>query len=80
MRWLLTLTGYKDTGPLVSGDFAGAYPSGPGRYVTIWSNAEHVFITINGRDWGTSETNYAHGPGFAEHSKSGFAASHPPEL
>lgn len=80
VRWLLTLSGYKDTGPLVSGDFASAYPSGPGRYVTIWSNAAHVFITINGRAWGTSSSNFAHGPAFAAHTTSGFVASHPPGL
>lgn len=80
VRWLLVLAGFDDTGPIVSGGFAGAYPSGPGEHVTIWSNAVHVFITIDGRDWGTSETNFAHGPGFAEHSKAGFVASHPEGL
>ncbi len=80
VRWLLVLSGFTDTGPLVSGDFASAYPSGPGKQVTIWSNAAHVFVTIAGRDWGTSETNFAHGPGYAEHSKAGFVASHPPGL
>ncbi|MGD9737520.1 MAG: lytic transglycosylase domain-containing protein [Solirubrobacterales bacterium] len=80
VRWLLVLSGYKDPGGIVSGEFAIAYPNGPGKHVTIWSNSVHVFITIAGRDWGTSETNYAHGPGYAEHSKAGFAASHPPGL
>lgn len=80
VRWLLVLSGFKDTGPIVSGDFAGAYPTGPGKQVTIWSNAAHVFVTIAGRDWGTSETNFAHGPGYAEHTHAGFVASHPPGL
>lgn len=80
VRWLLVLSGYKDPGGIVSGEFANVYPSGPGEQVTIWSNGVHVFITIAGRDWGTSETNYAHGPGYAEHSKAGFVASHPPGL
>jgi hypothetical protein len=74
------LSGFEDTGPLVSGDFAGVFPSGPGEQATIWSNAVHVLITIDGRDRGTSETNFAHGPGFAAHSKEGFLASHPPGL
>lgn len=77
VRWLLVLSGYEDPGPLVSGGFAKVYPSGPGKHLTIWSNAVHVFVAIDGRDWGTSETNFAHGPGFAEHSKAGFVASHP---
>jgi Transglycosylase SLT domain len=80
VRWLLVLSGFEDTRPIVSGGFASAYPSGPGEHVTIWSNAAHVFVTIDGRDWGTSETNFAHGPGFAQHTHEGFVASHPPGL
>jgi hypothetical protein len=48
--------------------------------VTVWSNAEHVFIVINGRAWGTSSSNFAHGPGYADHGTEGFAPSHPPGL
>lgn len=77
VRWLLVLSGFEDPGPIGSGGFSGVYPAGPGESVTIWSNVDHVFVTINGRDWGTSETNFAHGPGFAVHSKAGFLASHP---
>ena len=80
VRWLLTLAGYADPGALVSNELGAAYPSGPGRRVTIWANVAHVFITIDGRDWGTSESNFAHGPGFAEHSRVGFLSSHPPGL
>jgi hypothetical protein len=80
VRWLLVLAGYPDPGPLTSGSFASAYSSGPGSHVTIWSNAAHVFIAIDGRTWGTSESNFAHGPGFAPHSTAGFAASHPAGL
>lgn len=80
VRWLLVLAGYPDPGPLVSGSFANAYPSGPGTDVTIWSNAEHVFIEIGGEDWGTSSSNFAHGPGFADHTTDGFVASHPEGL
>jgi hypothetical protein len=80
VRWLLVLMGYPDPGPLHSSEFATAYPSGPGSHVTIWSNDGHVYVTIDGRDWGTSDSNYAHGPGFGPQSHSGFAASHPPGL
>ncbi len=80
MRWLLVLSGYKDPGPLVSGDFANAYPSGRGKPVTIWSNVDYVFVEIDGRDWGTSDSNFAHGPGFGLQSKAGFVGSHPPGL
>lgn len=80
VRWLLVLAGYRDPGPLVSNDLGAAYPAGTGRAVTIWANPAHIFITIEGRDWGTSETNFAHGPGFAEHTHAGFLATHPPGL
>jgi hypothetical protein len=77
VRWLLVLAGYPDPGGISSGEFATAYPRGPGAKVTIWSNAEHVFIEIDGADWGTSGSNFASGPGFAGHTTSGFVASHP---
>jgi transglycosylase-like protein with SLT domain len=76
VRWLLVLSGYDDPGPIDSGGFAGAYESGPGRYFTIWANGEHVFVTINGHGWGTSSSNYAHGPGLTEHSTGGFVPRH----
>jgi len=80
VRWLLRLTGYGDPGPVSSASFASIYRPGPGRHVTIWSNVSHVFVTIDGRGWGTSESNFSHGPGFAPHSTAGFVASHPPGL
>jgi hypothetical protein len=80
VRWLLVLSGYPDPGGLGSGLLGPHYPAGPGQAVTIWSNVDHIFLEIDGRDWGTSETNFAHGPGFAEHTHEGFLASHPPGL
>ena len=80
VRWLLVLAGYPDPGGLRSDLLGAHYPPGPGRAVTIWANADHVFLTIEGRAWGTSEANFAHGPGFAAHSTAGFAPSHPPGL
>jgi hypothetical protein len=80
VRWLLVLSGFPDPGPLISSELGAHYSSGPGRALTIWSNADHVFVTLAGRDWGTSESNFAHGPGYAAHSKVGFAPSHPDGL
>lgn len=80
VRWLLVLSGFPDPGPLVSNEFATAYPSGPGRQVTIWSNVDHVWIEIDGRDWGTATSNFAHGPGFGPQSVEGFVATYPPGL
>jgi hypothetical protein len=80
VRWLLVLAGFPDPGPIASGEFPARYPAGPGRALTIFSNADHVFVAIAGRDWGTSESNFAHGPGFAAHSEAGFSPSHPAGL
>ncbi len=82
VRWLLTLTGYSDPGGIGSGGFASAFPSGPGRAVTIYSNAGHVFIGVKGRGfWGTTQANYRHGPGWIRsYPTAGFAASHPAGL
>jgi hypothetical protein len=65
VRWPLVLSGFPDPGPLTSGKFAAHYPSGHGRQVTIFWNADHVWIEIDGRDWGTATSNFAHGPGYA---------------
>jgi hypothetical protein len=92
VRWLLVLAGYPDPGgDVASGGYSNPYPGdaesaepiwaqGSGAHVTIWSNAEHVFIELDGSDWGTSLSNYAHGPGFADHTTAGFVASHPAGL
>jgi hypothetical protein len=80
VRWLLVLSGFPDPGPLVSNEFADRYPSGPGQAVTIWSNADHVWIEIDGRDWGTADSNFAHGPGFGPQDTEGFIPSHLPGL
>jgi hypothetical protein len=80
VRWLLVLSGYPDPGGLVSGELGAHYPPGRGRAVTIWANADHVWIEINGREWGTASANFAHGPGFGAQSSEGFTPSHPAGL
>jgi hypothetical protein len=77
VRWLLVLAGFKDPGGLHSSRFLDAYDRGEGEHFTIWSNDDHVFVTIDGKPWGTSYANPAHGPGWAYHSKAGFHPSHP---
>jgi hypothetical protein len=80
VRWLLVLTGYEDPGGLRSDLLGATYLLGPGQHVTIWSNVDHIFVTIDGRDWGTSSSHFAHGPAFGGQSHAGFVASHPPGL
>lgn len=80
VRWLLVLSGFPDPGPLVSNELGAHYPPGHGRVVTIFSNVDHVWIEIDGRDWGTADSNFAHGPGYGAQDTEGFAPSHPPGL
>jgi hypothetical protein len=80
VRWLLVLSGYPDPGPLVSNELGAHYPSGPGRAVTIWSNVDHIWIELDGRHWGTADSNFAHGPGFGPQDTEGFSPSHLPGL
>lgn len=66
---------------MVSTGFESWGDSGPGRQVTIWSNAAHVFVVIRGRTWQTSVSNYHGGPGWTpSRSTAGFVPSHPPGL
>jgi hypothetical protein len=80
VRWLLVLSGFPDPGPLISNEFADRYPSGAGQAVTIFSNVDHVWIEIDGRDWGTATSNFAHGPGYGPQDTEGFTPSHPSGL
>jgi Transglycosylase SLT domain len=57
--------------------FGGA---GPGQQFTIWANPDHVFVSIDGRDWGTSDANPSGGPGWAPHTTVGFTPRHLPGL
>jgi septal ring factor EnvC (AmiA/AmiB activator) len=70
------------TSPMVSGQFDGWGDPGPGRWVTIYSNADHVWMTIAGWRFDTvaqaedGGTRWARGGGeFA-----GFDVEHPPGL
>jgi hypothetical protein len=49
---------------------------GPGQQFTIWANEEHVFVTIEEHDWGTSDANPFGGPGWAPQTSVGFIPRH----
>jgi hypothetical protein len=80
VRWLMVLSGYPDPGGLRSDQLGAVYPSGRGREVTIWSNVDHVWMEIEGRDWGTATSNPFGGPGWGPQTVEGFVPSHPPGL
>jgi peptidoglycan hydrolase CwlO-like protein len=67
--------------PMVSGDFEGWGDPGPGRWVTIYANAAHVWMTVAGWRFDTvalaeGGTRWAQGGG----EFSGFVVRHPPGL
>ncbi len=77
---VLQRAGYK-LPTMTSGLLASWGKPGPGRHVTIWTNAEHVYLQIGNRYWGTSQENIRHGPGWhSARSGAGFIARHPPGL
>lgn len=65
-----------NTPTLDSNGFMSFGAEGPGRQFTIWANAAHVFVSIDGRDWGTSDANPYGGPGWAPQTTVGFTSRH----
>ncbi|MEV4421916.1 hypothetical protein AB0L40_18310 [Patulibacter sp. NPDC049589] len=68
--------------PLVSGDLAKWGDPGPGRWVTIYANEGHVFMTVAGVRYDTSGRSGVYGSRWQANSRStaGFAVRHPPGL
>ncbi|HXE46485.1 MAG TPA: peptidoglycan-binding protein [Conexibacter sp.] len=65
--------------PLVSGDFGSWGSSGHGRWITIYSNGGHVFMTVAGIRFDTSGANPSRWQTDMR-SSSGYAISHPTGL
>jgi peptidoglycan hydrolase-like protein with peptidoglycan-binding domain len=79
VSYVLHAAGVLDA-PMASGGFMSYGKPGPGRYITIYANSGHVFMTINGRRF---DTGYGgNGNRWAEGSRptSGFVVRHPPGL
>jgi cell wall-associated NlpC family hydrolase len=68
--------------PLTSGALEGWGEPGPGKWITVYANAEHTFMEIAGLRWDT--VGDARGTGPRWHlmptDTSGFVARHPPGL
>jgi hypothetical protein len=84
VSWVLQQIGYQ-LPTMTSGSFASYGQAGRGQAVTLWTNAEHIYmeIRIGGQSkfWGTSTENYRHGPGWhSPRSGAGFVARHPEGL
>jgi cell wall-associated NlpC family hydrolase len=68
--------------PLTSGSLEGWGEPGPGKWITVYANAEHTFMEIDGLRWDT--VGDARGTGPRWHleptNTEGFVARHPPGL
>lgn len=82
VRWLLVSAGLPDPGPISSGEMGSWLKPGAGRWVTVYYNADHTYMTIAGRPWGTSDSNYRGGAGWIQHPEptGGYAVAHPSGL
>jgi hypothetical protein len=67
--------------PLDSSALMGYGAPGPGRYVTVYANPGHTYMTINGRRFDTS-AQWQGGSRWSiyDRSSSGYVARHPPGL
>lgn len=73
---MLLQTSGVSTPTLDSTGFMSFGEQGPGQQFTIWANPAHVFVSIDGRDWGTSDANPSGGPGWAPQTTVGFTPRH----
>ncbi len=68
--------------PLTSGDLMRWGAPGPGKWITVYANADHTFVEIAGLRFDTVGAEQGTGPRWhlATVSTSGFVARHPPGL
>jgi cell wall-associated NlpC family hydrolase len=68
--------------PLTSGSLEGWGDPGPGKWITVYANAEHTFMEIDGLRWDTVGDARGTGPRWhlMPNSTAGFVARHPPGL
>ncbi|MGK2877543.1 MAG: hypothetical protein ACSLFF_03040 [Solirubrobacterales bacterium] len=68
--------------PMVSGAFMTYGEPGPGKWITIYSNAGHMFMTVGGLRYDTSFRDGEYGSRWqtAKRSLAGFTVTHPPGL
>jgi cell wall-associated NlpC family hydrolase len=68
--------------PLTSGSLEGWGEPGPGKWITVYANADHTFMEIAGLRWDTVGDARGTGPRWhlAPNDTSGFVVRHPPGL
>jgi hypothetical protein len=77
VSYALHAAGLVDT-PLVSGDFAHWGSPGPGRWITVYANRDHVYMVVAGMRFDTSARSRSGSRWTMEERPShGFAVTHP---
>ena len=66
--------------PMASGAFMSYGKPGPGRYITIYANPGHMFMTINGRRFDTGYGSNGNRWASGSRPTSGYVVRHPPGL
>jgi hypothetical protein len=81
ISYLLHYAGALPMGPLASGGFMSYGRPGKGRWITIYANAGHAFMVVNGRRYDTSARRTT-GTRWSSSMRStaGYTVRHPPGL
>ena len=66
--------------PMASGAFMSYGKPGPGRYITIYANSGHMFMTINGRRFDTGYGGNGNRWAAGSRPTAGYVVRHPPGL
>jgi hypothetical protein len=81
ISYLLHFAGALPSGPLDSGRFMSYGRPGKGRWITIYANAGHAYMVINGRRYDTSARRISGSRWTSQmRSSAGYTVRHPPGL
>ena len=79
VSYVLHAAGVLDA-PMASGAFMSYGRPGPGKYITIYANSGHMFMTINGRRFDTGYGGEGNRWASGSRPTSGYVVRHPPGL
>jgi peptidoglycan hydrolase-like protein with peptidoglycan-binding domain len=79
VSYVLHAAGVLDA-PMASGAFMSYGKPGPGRYITIYANSGHMFMTINGRRFDTGYGGEGNRWASGSRPTAGYVVRHPPGL
>ena len=79
VSYVLHAAGVLDA-PMASGAFMSYGMAGPGRWITIYANEGHMFMTINGRRFDTGYGGNGNRWASSSRPTAGYVVRHPPGL